>query len=198
MASLMKQSQKRYIVRASINRDILSNKQTWSQHLQRNQSIIVDLFHGLLKSTITCEKCKHQSVKFEPFTFLNLPLPINKLKNLTVIVYKLDNSIPVQYGLTVEHTATVHDVKTEISKVQAIFISNDSSHISQLSGIPTDKMVVVDVCGGYIFNVVADLKGLGGLTASDIRIFEVCAPVRQSRCVRCVTITCRLVARADI
>jgi len=67
---------------------------SWSNYLQRNQSIIVDMFQGQLRSTITCrnQQCKQQSsgidgsslygcghinVKFDPFMYLSLPISDN-------------------------------------------------------------------------------------------------------------------------
>jgi hypothetical protein len=49
----------------------------WDNHKQRNQSIIVDLFQGQLKSTVVCPApaCKKVSVTFDPFMFLSVPLP---------------------------------------------------------------------------------------------------------------------------
>lgn len=49
--------------------------QQWEYHLSRNNSIIVDLFQGQFKSTITC-LCKNKSIKFDPFMTLTLPIPL--------------------------------------------------------------------------------------------------------------------------
>lgn len=55
----------------------------WKNYLQRDRSIIVDLFQGQLRSEIQCRNCTcagkattgcgHKSVKFEPFMYLSLP-----------------------------------------------------------------------------------------------------------------------------
>lgn len=47
--------------------------------MKRNDSIIVELFHGLLKSTVWCPRCKITSVTFDPSCYLSLPLP-NKME----------------------------------------------------------------------------------------------------------------------
>eukprot|EP01125_Pyxidicula_operculata_P014082 TRINITY_DN466_c6_g1_i1.p1 TRINITY_DN466_c6_g1~~TRINITY_DN466_c6_g1_i1.p1 ORF type:complete len:1521 (-),score=405.16 TRINITY_DN466_c6_g1_i1:30-4592(-) len=133
-------------------------EETWSQHKLRNDSIIADLFHGLLKSTVTCDKCGHVSLKFEPFTFLNLPIPINKIKYLLVTLYKIDGSIPVQYGITLDESSTIKDVKTEISK---------------LSGLSVDSMVMVEVSSGCITKLLPDARDLTGLPHHDLRIYQV-------------------------
>ncbi len=59
----------------------------WSNYLQRNQSILVDLFQGQLRNTMTCRyrissgvdvggdrSCGHVNVKFDPFMYLSLPI----------------------------------------------------------------------------------------------------------------------------
>ena len=88
---------------------ILVYLQAWDYHLSRNQSIIVDLFQGQvriepaplqlinmddfsdwffllqLKSVVRCKVCNYQSVRFDPFTFLSLPLPMESTVNLEAV-----------------------------------------------------------------------------------------------------------------
>jgi len=49
--------------------------ESWHNYLQRNKSIVVDLFQGQLRSTLTCSRCNTKRVKFDPFQYLSLPLP---------------------------------------------------------------------------------------------------------------------------
>jgi hypothetical protein len=51
-------------------------------HLQRNRSVIVDLFQGLLRSQVRCAQCGQASVAFDPFTMLTLPLPTASTSNI--------------------------------------------------------------------------------------------------------------------
>eukprot|EP00002_Diphylleia_rotans_P035418 TRINITY_DN771_c1_g1_i1.p1 TRINITY_DN771_c1_g1~~TRINITY_DN771_c1_g1_i1.p1 ORF type:complete len:619 (+),score=113.88 TRINITY_DN771_c1_g1_i1:40-1896(+) len=53
----------------------------WGDHLRRNDSIIMDLFCGQLKSSLRCEQCKHVSTCFDPFMDLSLPIPKTKTKD---------------------------------------------------------------------------------------------------------------------
>ena len=46
----------------------------WQAHLTINNSIVVDLFQGQFKSTVTCLTCNKQSIKFDAFMYLTLPL----------------------------------------------------------------------------------------------------------------------------
>lgn len=50
--------------------------EAWSQHHARNQSIVIDLFYGQLKSKVSCLNCGRDSVRFDPFSLLSLPLPV--------------------------------------------------------------------------------------------------------------------------
>lgn len=59
--------------------------QAWENHLRRNRSIVVDLFHGQLRSQVKCKTCGHVSARFDPFNFLSLPLPMDNSMHLEII-----------------------------------------------------------------------------------------------------------------
>ena len=46
----------------------------WNNFTARNQSIIVDLMYGQLKSTVTCLTCGRIATAFDPFLSVQLPL----------------------------------------------------------------------------------------------------------------------------
>lgn len=50
----------------------------WDQYKKRNDSVIVDLFTGMYQSTLVCPTCNKESMTFDPFNDLTLPLPVNK------------------------------------------------------------------------------------------------------------------------
>lgn len=60
------------------------HSQAWENHLRRNRSIVVDLFHGQLKSQVKCKTCGHISARFDPFNFLSLPLPMDSSMHLEI------------------------------------------------------------------------------------------------------------------
>ncbi|CAG0910693.1 unnamed protein product, partial [Cyprideis torosa] len=45
-----------------------------------NSSLISDTFRGVHKSTVRCRACEHESVVFESFLDLSLPIPAGKQK----------------------------------------------------------------------------------------------------------------------
>ena len=47
----------------------------WKNHIERENSIIVDLFHGQFKSVVKCPECDRVSTIYDPFMNLGLPIP---------------------------------------------------------------------------------------------------------------------------
>ncbi|KAL8146755.1 ubiquitin carboxyl-terminal hydrolase 5 [Apium graveolens] len=64
----------------------------WSNHIARNNSIIVDVCQGQYKSTLVCPACDKMSVTFDPFMYLSLPLQSTSTRTMTVTVFTCDGS----------------------------------------------------------------------------------------------------------
>ncbi|CAM9526893.1 unnamed protein product, partial [Laminaria digitata] len=58
----------------------------WDRHVQRNRSVIVDLFQGQLKMECRCPVCNKKSVTFDPFMYLSVPIPVRNEKTLAVVM----------------------------------------------------------------------------------------------------------------
>lgn len=58
--------------------------EAWSNYRLRNDSVIVDHFQGMYKSTLDCPTCAFQSVKFDPFMYLSVPLPQSRVRTVEV------------------------------------------------------------------------------------------------------------------
>jgi ubiquitin carboxyl-terminal hydrolase 8 len=52
--------------------------ETWKKHLLRHDSIIVDRCQGMHRSHLTCPKCGRESIKFDAFSTISLPLTSDK------------------------------------------------------------------------------------------------------------------------
>lgn len=65
-------------------------EEAWRNHRRRNDSVIVDTFHGLFKSTLVCPECRKVSVTFDPFCYLSVPLPVSKDRVMEVFFVSLD------------------------------------------------------------------------------------------------------------
>ena len=63
-------------------------KRFWDLHLKLNDSIVTDLFSGLLKSVVTCQNCNYKNITFDPFNTLTLAIPpIRELYSQYVFFY---------------------------------------------------------------------------------------------------------------
>ena len=61
--------------------------ENWKNFLKRNQSIIVDLFMGQYKSKVVCPDCKFESITFDPYSTVSLPIPTKKTLTLNCYVF---------------------------------------------------------------------------------------------------------------
>ncbi|KAL9643966.1 hypothetical protein ABK040_005434 [Willaertia magna] len=57
------------------NESVIQKSNRWYyNYIERNNSFITDLFLGQLKSSITCTKCNKESINFDPFMDISLPI----------------------------------------------------------------------------------------------------------------------------
>jgi len=90
----------------------------WNNHLQRELSIIEALFTGQYKSSSTCKTCRYESARFEPFAYLQLPLPEDDQISVQCVVYPLEDGVDImKYSVRVRHDGTVNDVLINLSKM---------------------------------------------------------------------------------
>lgn len=47
----------------------------WLRYLDKNDSLVVSLFQGQLKSQLVCSVCAKSSTTYNPFMYLSLPIP---------------------------------------------------------------------------------------------------------------------------
>jgi len=60
--------------------DDVAAMESWRKHLLRHDSIIVDRCQGMHRSHLTCPVCGRESIKFDIFSSISLPLPQTKDK----------------------------------------------------------------------------------------------------------------------
>uniref|UniRef100_A0AAQ5Y366 Ubiquitin carboxyl-terminal hydrolase n=1 Tax=Amphiprion ocellaris TaxID=80972 RepID=A0AAQ5Y366_AMPOC len=93
-------------------------EEAWRNHRRRNDSVIVDTFHGLFKSTLVCPECHKVSVTFDPFCYLSVPLPVSKERVMEVFFVSLDPyAKPVQHRVVVPKAGKVSDLCTALSEM---------------------------------------------------------------------------------
>lgn len=83
-------------------------QEAWQSYRARNDSVVVDHFQGLYKSTLVCPQCSYRSVKFDPFMYLSLPLPTAKTCVVEVTVIHMDGSArPMLFAVRVAKNGTI-------------------------------------------------------------------------------------------
>ncbi|CAR27483.1 hypothetical protein ZYGR_0I07580 [Zygosaccharomyces rouxii] len=88
---------------------------TWKLHLQRNDSVITDLFVGLYESTLQCPECNNVSITFDPYNDLTLPLPVNTVWHCKVKVFP-QNSPPCVLEVEMGKSSTYQNLKEYVAK----------------------------------------------------------------------------------
>ncbi|XP_016852445.2 ubiquitin carboxyl-terminal hydrolase 32 isoform X1 [Anolis carolinensis] len=135
--------------------------EAWENHLRRNRSIVVDLFHGQLRSQVKCKTCGHISVRFDPFNFLSLPLPMDSYMHIEIIVTKLDGTTPVRYGLRLN----MDEKYTGLKK-----------HLSDLCALKPEQILLAEVHSSNIKNFPQDNQKVRHSTSSSLCAFEIPIP----------------------
>ncbi|XP_055640764.1 ubiquitin carboxyl-terminal hydrolase 32 isoform X2 [Toxorhynchites rutilus septentrionalis] len=137
--------------------DVVVAAEAWSQHHARNQSIIVDLFYGQLKSKVTCTGCGRDSVRFDPFSLLSLPLPVENYTYCEVLVTLLDGSVPVKYGLRLNSEMKYWDLKKQLS---------------ELCNLDPELMLICELSSSQIRCVLPNDQKIKPNTAVELYVYE--------------------------
>ena len=90
--------------------DITASKRWWDLHKKREDSIIIDLFNGQLKSVTTCQVCGKSSITYDPFMFLCLPLPKAKMHLLLKIICGIECKL---FNFDYSENSTLSDLKNK-------------------------------------------------------------------------------------
>ncbi|KAK5864085.1 hypothetical protein PBY51_001056 [Eleginops maclovinus] len=134
-------------------------EEAWRNHRRRNDSVIVDTFHGLFKSTLVCPECHKVSVTFDPFCYLSVPLPVSKERVMEVFFVSLDPyAKPAQHRVVVPKTGKVSDLCTALS---------------EMTNVPPTQMVVADVFNHRFYKIYNTDESLSCiLDRDDIFVYE--------------------------
>uniref|UniRef100_A0A672I295 Ubiquitin carboxyl-terminal hydrolase n=1 Tax=Salarias fasciatus TaxID=181472 RepID=A0A672I295_SALFA len=137
-------------------------EEAWRNHQRRNDSVIVDTFHGLFKSTLVCPECHKVSVTFDPFCYLSVPLPVSTERVMEVFFVSLDPyAKPVQHRIVVPKAGKVFDLCTALSEA---------------TNVPPTQMVVADVFNHRFYKIYTAEEALSIiLDRDDIFVYELSA-----------------------
>uniref|UniRef100_A0A8C8RTW0 ubiquitinyl hydrolase 1 n=1 Tax=Pelusios castaneus TaxID=367368 RepID=A0A8C8RTW0_9SAUR len=140
-------------------------EEAWRNHKRRNDSIIVDIFHGLFKSTLVCPACCKVSVTFDPFCYLSVPLPVSHERTMEVFFVYMDPCRkPQQHRLVVPKAGKVLDLCIALAK-----------H----TGVPAEQMMVADVFSHRFYKLYQADEALSCILERD-DIFSLSSPAQPS------------------
>ena len=92
--------------------------EAWENYRARNDSVVVDTFQGLYKSTLKCPKCNYTSVKFDPFMYLSLPLPSPKRRTFQItVIDQFEPRDPLHVAVRLPKLAHIGDLVHEVGKL---------------------------------------------------------------------------------
>ncbi|XP_061621358.1 ubiquitin carboxyl-terminal hydrolase 11 isoform X2 [Phyllopteryx taeniolatus] len=134
-------------------------EEAWRNHRRRNDSVIVDTFHGLFKSTLICPQCRKVSVTFDPFCYLSIPLPVSKERVMEVFFISLE-----PYAKPMQHRVVV----PKAGKVSDLCLA-----LSEMTNVPDTQMVVADVFKHRFYKIYTPDESLNCiLDRDDIFVYE--------------------------
>ena len=100
----------------------------WEKHLKRENSIIVDLFHGQFKSTISCNICHEVCVSFDSYMFISLPIPSGKYEiEVKYFGYNINDFLVMKIPIT-ENTTVLNIIDIMKNRIN-IINSNKNKNI---------------------------------------------------------------------
>jgi ubiquitin C-terminal hydrolase/Ca2+-binding EF-hand superfamily protein len=147
--------------------DAIVAEEYWKNYLQREKSLIVDLFAGQVRSVIK-HPCGYESVTFDPYRFLSLPLPKQQARRVElVVVFDNPSRVPTRYTVNISpEIVTVLHVKEMLSK---------------MCGVKTNRMQFADLWENredeyYVHEFMVDNNRASYLRSSDVTYVYVTPP----------------------
>jgi hypothetical protein len=102
--------------------------ESWANHLQRNQSVVVDLMHGQFKSRIRCPECKVISNCFDPFMICPLPLP-QKQQEKVLLYYLIFNNRQKAFKINLKFNLHDHPTAMHLKRELGLLLDVDERRL---------------------------------------------------------------------
>jgi ubiquitin carboxyl-terminal hydrolase 4/11/15 len=145
----------------------------WEQHHMRNDSLVVDLFQGQLRSALRCPDpaCARLSITFDPFMYLSLPLPRSAKRPLTVYLLRARASSRLRLlRVRVPRAGCVRDLKRAAAKTHAKLRAEKveaEAEAEKEEALRAGDLEAVDVASGRVFAFLADYRPLHAISDQD-------------------------------
>ena len=148
----------------------------WTLHLRRNQSIVVDLFQGQYRSTLTCPLCDAQSVKFDAFSALTLPIPDkDTMLSVKCLVFPADwKKAPCRLTVNVSAKAVgmqlIHSLKEKLNSIGYLSGGHGDDDDGDGDHGDEEKFCWISMCFVFLENVCFDTIYI--LKSRDLTVLE--------------------------
>eukprot|EP01134_Creolimax_fragrantissima_P008353 CFRG8353T1 len=161
--------------------------EAWEGHLKRNNSRIMDLCQGQLKSTVRCLACNRQTITFDPFMYLTLPISQEDrhIQFTFVPSAVAGNDVGIgemmfrlmRYGLEIKPTTTFKEFKHLVRKLVGLTSGHTTSNEDNrdCAEEEEDDLLVCEVHNSTVFKYYANEKIVDSevLANEDIVVFHV-------------------------
>ena len=146
------------------------NLDCWNNHLKRNMSIIVDIFHGQFKSTVRCTKCNRFSVSFDPFNTISVPIyEDTRYTQNYIIIHEYDSgNILTNYAcsLICEKGDTIADFREKVGE------EHKMNPYSFIIGIVDDRYNILKLlCSEQRLSVIEGFKEFGSIRSPTLYLY---------------------------
>ena len=96
-----------------------------ASHRAVNDSFIEDTFFGQLSSIFTCYKCHETiNVNFEPFSSLELSIPIEKTIDLYILPLNPNDNEQIKLNISINDSMTYDDLYDQVNKITGYVFEN--------------------------------------------------------------------------
>ncbi|ETK71198.1 hypothetical protein F441_21998 [Phytophthora nicotianae CJ01A1] len=110
---------------ADLSSDDVQGDAAWSAYTSVNSSVVVDLFHGQMRSETVCATCGERKCTFDPNLFFSLPIPESSFVRVEVSVLLQARKLP-------GGDDDENDPETALQSVQQGFWLRRGSNVGEL------------------------------------------------------------------
>ena len=176
----------------------LSNEY-WANSIRNNASYIYGLFFGQLKSTLTCNECKKNKLKYENFSALELPIPEGGKIIIEIILFRLPCTLSPFYKI--ENNENNNNNYSNNSEKRSLL--NDMNKLKKSNSKPKNKNIndanlninneekefYNDCTGNKNINIRKKLKKIKNYSIGKYAIPNVSSPLNSERDLLNINIT---------
>ena len=159
----------------------LSNEY-WANAIRNNASYIYGLFFGQLKSTLTCNECNKNKLKYENFSALELPIPEGGKIVIEIILFRLPCTLSPFYKIDTNRNIKKNNKNININNSENKTILSSMNNNQNISSKPTSKKNENNEDSGSInISIRKKLKKIKNISIGKYAIPNISSPLNSER-----------------